>query len=138
MPEPVLTDDDRALLAEARELARRSVGPPRERAGAVVRTRDGARFPGVAIRVAGSPALSVCALPVALTAARAGSISPVEAIALWLPVTGADQPCGLCRQIWSELAPATRLLLQREDGPPASLALADLLPDRFSHFDPAP
>jgi cytidine deaminase len=137
MPDPVLTEDDRALLAEARELARRSLGPPRERAGAVARTREGSRFSGVAIRVAGSPALSVCALPVALTAARAATLSPVEAIALWLPATGADQPCGLCRQIWSELAPAARLLLQREDGPPATLALHDLLPDPFTHFDPA-
>jgi cytidine deaminase len=137
MPEPALTEDERALLAEARALAHRSVGPARERAGAVALTRDGTRFPGVAVRIAGAPALSACALPVALTAARAASIEPVEAIALWLPGTGADQPCGLCRQIWSELAPEARLVVQREDGPPQILGLARLLPDPFTHFDPS-
>lgn len=136
MNEPVITPAERALLAEAGSLARRSVGPARERAGAIAVTRDGVSFPGVAVRISGSPALSVCAVPAALGAARAASSEPVTLIALWLPATASDQPCGLCLQIWRELAPAARFLLQREAGEPQVLALDKRLPDPFTHFEP--
>jgi cytidine deaminase len=136
MNEPVILVAERALLAEACALARRSAGPPRERAGAIAVTRDGVSFPGVAVRIPGSPSLSVCAVPAALGAARAGSGEPVTTIALWIPATASEQPCGLCLQIWRELAPAARFLLQRESGEPQVLALAERLPDPFTHFEP--
>ena len=133
---PSITAEECELLAEARELARRSNGPSRERAGAIAVTRDGGRFPGVALRVAGSPALSICAVPVALGAARAGTDAPVTLLVLWIAATAAEQPCGLCLQLWLELAPAARFLRQREDGEPRVLSLAELLPDPFTRFEP--
>jgi len=132
----VITAADRALLAEACALARRSVGPARERAGAIAVTRDGVSFPGVAVQIPGSPALSVCAVPAALGAARAGSSEPVATLALWIPATASGQPCGLCLQVWRELAPEARFLFQREAGEPQVLALAERLPDPFTHFEP--
>jgi len=136
MNEPVILPAERALLAEAGLLARRSVGPPRERAGAIAVTRDGVSFPGVAVWIPGSPTLSVCAVPAALGAARAASSEPVTTIALWIPATASAQPCGLCLQVWRELAPAARFLFQRETGEPEVLSLDERLPDPFTHFEP--
>jgi cytidine deaminase len=137
MNAPQVTPEDRDLLESARALSRRSIAPARDRAGAIALTRDGQRVPGVAVRVAGAPALSACAVPAALWAARAVSVDPVACIALWLPRTAVDQPCGLCLQIWRELAPASRFVVQREDDEPTVLALERLLPDPFTRFDRA-
>jgi cytidine deaminase len=132
-----ITPEEQALLAEARDLARRSVAPPREQAGALALTRDGQRFPGVAVRLTSAAPLSVCAVPAALCAARAATGEPVVEIALWVPGAAADQPCGLCLQVWRELAPTARVVMRCGDGAPRVLSLDRLLPDPFTHFDPA-
>lgn len=137
MSASLLSAADRALLADARTLSRRSVGPTRERAGAIAVTRAGVAFPGVAVCLPASPALSVCAVPAALGAARAASPEPVTTIALWIPATASEQPCGLCLQVWQELAPEARFLFQREADEPQVIALAERLPDPFTRFEPS-
>lgn len=126
--------ENRALLTEARSIAHRSQAPAAERSGAIVKTEDGSRFPGVAIQLQPTAGLSVCAEQVALFAARGATRSPIEQIALWVPATAGDHPCGVCLQIWLELAPHARFLLQRGDSDPQELDLKKLLPDAFTHF----
>lgn len=126
---------ERALLEEARAIAQRSWAPPSERSGALVVTRDGARYPGVAIRLRSAAGLSACAEQVALSAARGASTSPIETIALWVPQLAGDHPCGKCLQIWLELAPTAHFLLQRGDQKPRLLHLDEQLPDAFTRFD---
>ncbi len=130
------TDQDQALLQEARALAQRSIGPAAQSAGAIAVTEDGARFPGVEIHLENSGTLSVCAEQVAMSAARASSRSSITTLALWIPPTARRHPCGPCRQIWLELAPGARFLLQRGDEAPVLLSPETLMPDAFTSFEP--
>ncbi len=133
------TDDAaRRLLADARAVAHRSSALPTERAGAIAVTRDGSRFPGIAVSIRTSPGLSVCAEQVAISAARAATTSPVRQIALWVPAGAADHPCGRCLQVWQELAPEAEFHLQRGDEPPVRLDRQALLPDAFHEFRGTP
>ncbi len=136
MPTDPLTADELGLLAEARAVARRSLAPPREQAGAVALTAAGGRFPGVAVRLETAVGLSACAEQVALCAARAGGPAPIIAVALWLPAAAGEHPCGRCLQTWRELAPQAPMILQRGDDTPVRLGLDRLLPDPFTHFEP--
>lgn len=130
------TEQEQAFLHEARGLAQRSIGPAAQSAGALAITEDGERFPGVGIHLDNSGGLSVCAEQVAMSAARAGSRSPITFIALWVPPTALGHPCGPCRQIWLELAPSARLLLQRGGEAPVLLSAGTLMPDAFTSFEP--
>ncbi|MCK4303477.1 MAG: cytidine deaminase [Candidatus Eisenbacteria sp.] len=128
---------DRSPMDEARSLAHRSKAPPAECAGAIAVTRDGSRFPGVAIALSSAAGLSVCAERVAMSSARSATSSPIEEIALWIPKSAGDHPCGICLQIWLELAPKARFLLQRGEGEIQELDLKQLLPDAFTSYDPS-
>lgn len=132
------TPQERAWLDAARATARRSIATPRESAGAIAVSGNGETFPGVAVQLPGSAGLSVCAEEVALCAARAAGATDITHLCLWVGPAAADHPCGACRQIWLELAPRARFLLQRGDAPPRLLSEAKLLPDPFSDFSPDP
>ncbi len=127
-----------SAIEEARVVAHRSRATPAESAGAIVVTRDGTRFPGVAVQLTAATGLSVCAEQVALSAARAASSEPIEEIALWIPAAAGQHPCGKCLQVWLELAPKARFRLQRGETAPSELSLRELLPDAFTTFEPNP
>ena len=135
MTNPEITPAERELLDEARDIAGRSQAPAREKAGAFVLTRDGRRFPGITIRLDTAAGLSVCAEQVALCAAKAGSAAAIEKVILWIPAAAGAHPCGQCLQIWIELAPGARFLLQRGDDEPQLLDLQQLMPDPFRQFE---
>ncbi|MBD3236352.1 MAG: tRNA dihydrouridine synthase DusB [Candidatus Eisenbacteria bacterium] len=136
MEEPATDPRFEAHLAAARAAARRAWAPPRERCGAVAISRAGERFCGATMQLAAPSGLSVCAEQVALCAARAAGAGEIACVCLWIGPAAGDHPCGTCRQIWLELAPRARWLLQRGDQPPQWLSLDRLLPDPFRDFSP--
>jgi cytidine deaminase len=136
MEADALTPQEQSWLEDARALARRSLAPPRESAGALAVSTSGETFPGVAVQLTTTPGLSVCAEQVALCAARAAGADEISHLCLWIGPAAGDHPCGACRQVWLELAPRARWLLQRGDQPPQRLSLATLLPEPFEEFAP--
>lgn len=129
-----MSEQNRPALDEAREIARRSTAEPARRGGAVVVTIDGQRFRGVSVALGGSPGLSIAAEQVALCGARATTGSEIVEIHLWIPEAAGDLPAGDSLQIWLELAPGAKFLLQRGEREPRELSLAELLPDAFREF----
>ncbi|MBM3316369.1 MAG: hypothetical protein FJY75_00810 [Candidatus Eisenbacteria bacterium] len=137
MTEPRPDAADLAGIDEARAAARRARAPAAERCGALAVTADGGRHPGTTIRLAGAAGLSACAEQIALSAARAAGASPIARLYLWVPAAAGAHPCGRCLQLWRELAPQARCLLQRGDAPPTELDLAALLPEPFTSYPSA-
>jgi cytidine deaminase len=99
-----LSDDDRALLNAAREVAPRAFNPVSGfQVGAAVRSHDGRVYLGTFLESSALP-LGVCAEPAALLAALCDGVRRFAAIAVVggdpaAPGTGRPvTPCGGCRQ----------------------------------------
>jgi cytidine deaminase len=108
---PALTPADTALLAAATEARGRAHAPYSGFAvGAAVRTASGRVFTGSNVEN-GSYGLSMCAERVALFTARAAGTDPVEALAVVAHQPTPISPCGACRQVMAELAPAARVIM---------------------------
>jgi cytidine deaminase len=101
-------------------------------------TADGGRYPGASHHPPDGAGVGACAERVAVWAARAATGAPIVCLALWIPAAAGHHPCGTCLQVLQELAPGARLVMQRGDGPARRLDLAELLPDAFVSYRPAP
>lgn len=122
------------LLESARGLLRLSVAPySRFRVAALIESRDGATFPGVNVESA-SYGLSMCAERNALFGALARGASGFRRLALVSETMRPVVPCGACRQVLLEHAPGLTLLVERADGSPEEIRIADLLPRPFTEF----
>ena len=126
-----------ALLASARSAATRAYAPysgfP---VGAAALTADGTAFAGCNVENA-SYGLTVCAERVAVWSAAAAGHREVRAVAVVAPRALGVTPCGACRQVLHEFAPATGdmiVVLVGEAGP-EQVPLARLLPRSFGPRD---
>ncbi len=123
-----------SLLASARALLSRSVAPySRFRVAAVLEAADATTHPGVNVESV-SFGLSMCAERNALFGAIARGASRFRRLALVSETQLPVLPCGACRQVLLEHAPDLRLVLERADGSPEEIRLAELLPRPFSEF----
>jgi cytidine deaminase len=133
-----LDDEERALLAEAREAALSAWAPySRFRVGAVLLGADGRAFRGANVENA-SYGLTMCAERVALFQGVIAGARPFRACAVACidaaPEAGAGgrTPCGPCRQLLAEhMAPRARVIV----GGVGVYTVAELLPDAF-RFEP--
>ena len=126
------------LLAEAHALLPRAQAPhSRFRVAAVLEDASGARHPGVNVESA-TLGLSICAERNALFGAVARGHAPMRRIAIVSETLRPVVPCGACRQVLFEHAPALVVVLERADGTPEEIPLRDLLPRPFTDFEPAP
>lgn len=126
------------LLAEARALLTRSVAPySRFRVAAVLEDEAGTLHPGVNVE---SPTLvlGICAERNAVFGAVARGHAPFRRVAIVSETHRPVLPCGACRQVLSERAPGVVVVLERPDGSPEEIPLADLLPRPFTDHDPVP
>lgn len=123
---------DRELLDTAQELLRRTYVEGRHEVAAALRTADGRVHVGVHVG-ASARRPSVCAEGAALGAARAAGGTPVEAIvAVQYKPAGVFRviaPCGSCRELICDYAPAARVYVW-DDGDVKAVAAIDLLPYR--------
>ncbi len=124
---------DAALIAAAQAARVHSYSPySRYAVGAAVLTRSGQVFTGCNIENA-SYGATVCAERVALWKAVSEGEREFEAIAI--VTANGGSPCGICRQVMAEFAPAMRVIIADTSGNVRVTAVKDLLPDRFTAGD---
>lgn len=124
-PESVLRD--RALAAMGRAYAPYSGF----HVGAALLAADGTVYEGCNVENAAYPA-GICAERAAVAAAVVAGARQFSAIVI---ATSADEPtppCGVCRQVLRELAPALDVLSVTRSGAHARWTIAELLPQAFT------
>ena len=122
--------NDEALLAAASAARDHAYAPYSAFAvGAALLCDDGTVVVGCNVENA-SYGLSVCAERAAVFAAVASGKRRFGTLAVAGPAEGASPPCGACRQVLAEFAPAVRIVYTSKDGVQTT-SLADLLPAAF-------
>lgn len=98
--------------------------------GAALLTTDGQVITGCNVENA-SYGLTICAERVAVGKALSEGHRTFKAIAIWAAKASPCTPCGACRQVLSEFAPALEVILAQGDGD-WTLSLEELLPHQFT------
>jgi len=136
----MLRASDIALIAVARSLILARFEPDRHVVGCALRTRSGRVHAGVHLEC-NVGRIAVCAEAVAIgRAATDGDGHAIETIvAVYCTAAGVEPtivaPCGMCREMISDYAPAARVIMPSADGP-LVFRVSRLLPERFAR--PAP
>jgi cytidine deaminase len=128
-----VTPQQEALYARADEARVRAYAPYSSfTVGAALRAADGSVVTAANVENA-SYGLTICAERSAVVRALAEGVAGFEEIAVAAdPAVASVPPCGACRQVLVEFAPAL-VVVYRRDGELVALPLADLLPGAFAH-----
>ena len=119
-------------LVKVASLARQRAHAPysKYRVGAAIRTKRNKVHAGANIENA-SYGLTVCAERTAAFAAVNAGDKELDAIAVVIDDDKLPTPCGACRQVLAEFAPAMRVVLATTGGLRKATTLAELLPEPF-------
>ncbi len=125
------------LLKEAEAAYQYAVAPSSGfRVGTALQSSDGRLFTGCNIE---SPVyLGVCAERVALFKALSEGSREFEALAIVCEEGLPCPPCGTCRQLLWEFAPALQIIVRGQNGVPLTYTIEDLLPAVFERGDRQP
>lgn len=124
--------DWRALRAAAFAALERAYAPySRFRVGAAVQARDGRVFVGCNVENASYPA-SLCAERAAIAGAVAVGARDFVAMVIASDAAEPAPPCGICRQVLNELAPALEVMSCTRDGGESRWSVSSLLPYPFT------
>ena len=127
--QPDLPESDRQLVAAAQAARLQAYAPySKYCVGAAIRTPTGQVYTGCNVENA-SYGLTVCAERVALFNAVAQGERNFDTIAIITEEGG--MPCGACRQVLREFAPALRVLVANREGYVREQSLLALLPEAF-------
>ena len=107
------------------------------RVAAVIEDASGGVHPGVNVESV-SYGLSLCAERNALFGALARGAHAFRRIAVVSERLKPVLPCGACRQVLLEYAPALVIVVEGADGRAEEIPLHDLLPRPFSRLEAAP
>lgn len=126
-------------LIEAARKARDHAYIPYSRfgVGAALLTADGRLFTGCNVENA-SYGLTCCAERTAMFKAVSEGAIQFAAIAVIADAPGPVSPCGACRQVMAEFAPAMRVLLANLKGEVRVTSVQELLPGAFTPGDLPP
>ena len=104
----------------------------RFKVGAALLTRSGEIITGANVESA-SYGLTCCAERVALFKALTGGQKIISAVAVVARAPGGPMPCGACRQLLAEYAPAARVLVadSRDLKKVREFSVRELLPEAF-------
>ena len=134
LPPPAITARRRAaLVAAACKASRFAVAPfSGFQVGAALLTRDGQVISGANVESA-SYGLTCCAERIALFAALTQGRREFVAVAIVAAVSGGPMPCGACRQLLAEYAPAARVYVADIRAPQKvrQFRMGELLPEAF-------
>jgi len=125
--------DKRRLIASALKARLRAVSKySRFKVGAALLTTSGKVFTGANVESA-SYGLTCCAERVALFKALSEGEKQFAAVAVVAQVAGGPMPCGACRQLLAEFAPAAKVWVadSRRPGDINEFSMAELLPKAF-------
>lgn len=125
------------LVARAEAVAARGHAPHSGfRVGAVAEDAGGGLHPGVNVE-SDSYGLSLCAERAAIARAVAdGALAGgIVAVGVGRADGGPVTPCGACRQVLADLAPAARVAVRGAGGAVVVHTVAELLPGAFSLED---
>ena len=119
-------------LVKVASLARQRAHAPysKYKVGAAIRTKRNKVHAGANVENA-SYGLTVCAERTAAFAAVNAGDKELDAIAIVIDDDKLPTPCGACRQVLAEFAPAMRVVLATTSGLRRATTLAELLPDPF-------
>lgn len=137
-----MREPDRALEDGGRELTvlteraaaamERAYAPySRFRVGAALLASDGSVTEGCNVENAASPA-GICAERAAVAAAVARGVRDFTAIVIATEADTPTPPCGMCRQVLMEFAPALIVVSTTRAGASARWTMSDLLPEAFT------
>jgi cytidine deaminase len=130
-----LDEQDRRLIAAARDVLRRNYQPVRHTVGAAVLAGSGRVYTGVNVEACG---YGPCAEPIAVGAAFSNGERDIKAIVAVCKRGDAYPvipPCGNCRQLLVDYAPDAAVILEM-DGRTVKARALDLLPGAYiSRFD---
>ena len=102
--------------------------------GAALRVADGRVFTGCNVENA-SFGMTLCAERTAVVKAVSEGAREFTALAIATSLDGALMPCGACRQVLFEFAPALRVIVAGAGGERVETTLGDLLPEAFGPAD---
>jgi len=124
-----------ALRAAARGAREQAYAPySRFSVGAALLGEDGRIYLGANVENASYP-LSLCAERSAVAAAVTAGCRKFLAIAVWASGEGPTPPCGGCRQVLAEFAPALPVRSYSDDGEELVSDIGALLPRAFGPDD---
>jgi cytidine deaminase len=103
----------------------------RFRVGAALLGSDGSVAEGCNVENASYPA-GLCAERAAIAAAVARGVRDFTAIVIATEAERPTPPCGICRQVMMEFAPALEVVSVTRGGATARWTLSDLLPEAFT------
>jgi cytidine deaminase len=125
--------DKKQLVQAAIQARERAVAPySKFKVGAALLTRSGEVIPGANVESA-SYGLTCCAERVALFKALTDGKKDFIAVAVVARAPGGPMPCGACRQLLAEYAPAAKVWVadSRAPGKIREFRVRELLPSAF-------
>lgn len=122
----VFSDADRQLIQAARDVIAARFRQDYHHVGAALRTRSGRVFAAVHLE-ANVGRVAVCAEAVALGMAAAAGDTQVDTIVAVDRRGHIVAPCGMCRELLSDYAPDSRVILGEE----RAVQITALLPEKY-------